>query len=130
MGGGMPLGGAAGTPGNLQELIYVAYVNGLGSRLAALSPKLAQAIMNNTAGDVPTWGYKILNADAPRAVDILTPYLANADLLMRERATVALGYMGDDAEAAREPLKAALKKSDNEKEKRLIQWSLRQVDGD
>ena len=122
--------GRGGAFGNLQELIYVAYVNGLGTRLAPNAPKLAKAVMDNTAGDVPTWGYRILAADPAKSIEILAPYLKNTDLIIRERAVVALGYMGEDAEPARDALAAALKKAANEREQRLIEWAIRQIDGE
>jgi hypothetical protein len=116
--------------GNLQNLIYVSYINGLGARLGSLSAPLATEIMENKAGNVPTWGYRILAADAKKSIGVLSPYLQHGDIVMRERATVALGYMGEAAEPAREALVAAAKKATNEKERRLMEWAVRQIDGE
>ncbi len=81
--------------------MYSAYVRELGPRLAGLSPVLANRIMDDTAGDVPAWGYGLLNAAPHEALGILMPHLGDGDLNMRERAAVAIGYMGEDAEPAR-----------------------------
>jgi HEAT repeat protein len=88
---------------------------------------LAQKLVDGTAGDVPQWGYKILACAPDTAIEILTPSLSHKDLVMRERAVVALGYMGNTARPATEPLKVALAATSNEREKRLIAWSLREI---
>jgi hypothetical protein len=46
---------------------------------------------------------------------------------MRERAAVALGYMGPAAAAARPQVSQALDTSQDERERRLLQWCLRQI---
>jgi hypothetical protein len=88
---------------------------------------LAQKIMDGTAGDVPDWGYKILACGPDEAVAVFAPHLEDKEIVMRERATVALGHMGPAAAAATERVKAALDKAPTEREKRLIQWCLREI---
>jgi hypothetical protein len=102
-------------------------VHELGARLRPAVPVLAQKIVEGTAGDVPLWGYKILACAPEVAIEILAPSLKHKDLVMRERAVVALGYMGTAGRAAMESLKTALAATSNEREKRLIEWSLREI---
>ncbi len=57
------------------------------------------------------------------------PWLKNQDLRLRERAAVAIGYMGEDGEGAAAEMKAAIGKAENEKERKLMEWTLRQIEG-
>ena len=120
-------GGGLGGGANFATLIYENYVHELGERLRPAVRVLAQKIIDGTAGDVPLWGYKILACAPDTAIEILTPSLLHKDLVKRERAVVALGYMGTAARNAAEPIKAALAATSNEREKRLIAWSLREI---
>jgi hypothetical protein len=128
--GGGGGGGGPGGVGGLNELMYSAYVRELGPRLAGLAPQLATRIMDNTAGEIPEWGYGLLSADAPASLQILTPYLKHNDILIRERAAVAIGYMGEAGAAAKAQVTAALNAAPSEREKRVMQWALRNMDGD
>ena len=112
------------------EFMYAAYVKELGTRLANLAPVLAKGIMENTAGEVPTWGYELLGAAPEQALAILVPWLKNSDLILRERAAVAIGYMGEDGEGAAADVRAALGKAGNERERKLMEWTLREIEGD
>jgi HEAT repeat protein len=112
---------------NLLALIYASYIHNLGPRLGAVAPRLAQDILKDNAGDVPPWGYEILNADAARAIELLAPALSSERLSQRERAAVALGYMGPPAAASRGALAAARDGAKGEAEQRLMAWALRQV---
>jgi hypothetical protein len=40
--------------------MYEAYIRELGERLRPLALSLVQKLVEGTAGDVPTWGYKLL----------------------------------------------------------------------
>jgi len=120
--------GPRGGPGDIALYVYEAYIHELGDRLRPAAGVLARKIMDGTAGDVPTWGYKILACGPVEALDILSPHLADSDLSMRERATVALGYMGKAAAPAKEQIKTALSKAPTEREQRLLRWCLREVD--
>jgi HEAT repeat protein len=125
---GMP--GIMGDGPDFGRYIYEAYFHELGDRLASTSEKLQTKIMDGTAGDVPAWGYRLLNCTPDESLHKLIPALADDKLVLRERATVALGYMGPAAAAAKGPLTAALNKASSEQERRLIQWSLREVGGE
>ncbi|MBI3407354.1 MAG: hypothetical protein HY040_03230, partial [Planctomycetes bacterium] len=89
---------------------------------------LAKRIMSGKGGNVPPWGYKMLAKFPEDSLAILTPGLADKDLAMRERATVALGYMGRAAGAARPQVAQALKTSQDEREQRLLKWCLRELE--
>lgn len=124
---GGPPGGGFGGGADFATLIYQNYVHELGERLRPVVRVLAEKIVDGTAGDVPRWGYKILATAPDVSIEILTPSLSHKDLVMRERATVALGYMGTSAKPALESLKAAQAATTNDREKRLIGWSLREI---
>ena len=114
----------------MNELMYRAYVRELGTRLAPVTPILANKIMDGTAGDVPVYGYQILSAAPDVALGILLPNLSSESVAMRERAAVALGYMGESAATAKPKVEAALGKAPTEREKLLMQWCLREIDGE
>jgi hypothetical protein len=120
---GGPGGPGGGGMGGLNDLMYASYVRELGPRLAALAPQLATRIMDDSAGAVPEWGYELLNADANASLQILTPFLKHNDMLIRERAAVAIGYMGEAGAPAKAQVTAALNSAPNEKEKRVMQWA-------
>jgi hypothetical protein len=122
--------GMAGFSGPLNELHLAAFVRELGPRLGKLSPLLAKALMDKKAGNVPLWGYDILRAAPDQALAVLTPHLAADDLALRERAAVAIGYMGEDGLPAQAQVEAALAQAPTQREKNLLQWTLRKIDGD
>ena len=108
-------------------LIYEAYVHELGDRLRPAARLLAQKIIDGTAGDVPAWGYKILACAPDEVIEILAPRLADADIVKRERAAVALGHMGAAAAPGIDRVKAAIGKASTDREKRLLAWCLREI---
>jgi hypothetical protein len=126
--GGPGPGGPDGGP-DIAVLIYEAYVHELGDRLRPAARLLAQKIVDGTAGNVPTWGYKILNCSPDEVIEILSPCLSDTDVVKRERATVALGHMGGAAAPGINRLKAAISKASTDHEKRLLTWCLRQISG-
>ncbi len=76
---------------------------------------------------MPAWGYKILTCAPDEVIKILTPHLADTDIVKRERATVALGHMGAAAAPGIDQVKAAIAKASTDHEKRLLAWCLRQI---
>jgi HEAT repeat protein len=108
-------------------LIYESYIHELGSRLRPTARMLAAKLLDGTAGDVPIWGYQILVCNADETIGILAPHLADADLVARERAAVALGYMGQAAAAATGQVDAALGKSVSERERNLLRWCREEI---
>lgn len=110
------------------QYIFEAYVRELGDHLKPKAQALAKRIMSGKGGNVPPWGYKMLARFPEDSLAILTPGLADKDLAMRERATVALGYMGRAAQAARPKVAQALKAAQDEREQRLLKWCLRELE--
>jgi HEAT repeat protein len=110
------------------QYIMEAYVQELGDNLKPAALTLAKKIMAGKAGNVPGWGYKLLAHFPDESLAILTPGLADDKLVMRERATVAIGYMGSAAKAAHSKIAHALKTSNDERERLLLQWCLRELD--
>ena len=102
---GPPGGGPGGDGPDLARYIFEAYFIELGERLAPSTRKLANAILDGKEGNIPTWGYKLLSCAPSDAVKILAPKLQDKDLAQRERAAVALGYMGPTAASARDQLR-------------------------
>jgi hypothetical protein len=127
-GPGGPFGGPGGGEGpNPVLLIYECYVSELGPRLRPAAGVLARQIMDGTAGELPAWGYKILACAADDATAILSAHLSDGDIVMRERATVTLGYMGPAAAPVKAQVQAALAKAPTLREQKLIRWCLREI---
>jgi hypothetical protein len=76
---------------------------------------------------VPGWGYKLLARFPEQSLALLTPGLSDKELVMRERAAVAVGYMGHAANRVRPLVADALKNSTDEREQRLLRWCLREL---
>jgi hypothetical protein len=128
LGGGGPGGGGPGAPGlDLYTTTYEAYIRELGVRLRPLALKLAQQIRDGTAGNVPTWGYKLLNCAPDETSSQLSGLLTNSSSAVRERAAVALGYMGSAASPAKDQVSRALDKASTEPERRILKWCLREI---
>jgi HEAT repeat protein len=109
------------------QYIFESYVRELGHlKPAALS--LATKILAGKAGNVPDWGYKLLARYPDDVLAVLTPALADKDRVLRERAAVALGYMGRPAAAAKREAAQALQSAEDEREQHLMQWCLRQME--
>ncbi len=126
--GGPPMGmmGDGGGP-DIARLIYECYFRELGPRLARHARALAGGIMDGSAGSVPVWGYRLLCCAPQESRSILVPHLSSADINMRERAAVALGYMGSSASDARAAVQAAADRAPTLREKKLLQWCVRQI---
>jgi HEAT repeat protein len=109
------------------QLILDSYVREFGDRLEPVALALARKIMAGTAGDVPGWGYKLLARWPEQALAILVPGLKDKQLVVRERAAVALGYMGRAASPAKRQVAQALDESQDEREQLLLKWCLREI---
>jgi hypothetical protein len=107
--------------------MYEAYIRELGERLRPLALTLAQKLVDGTANNVPTWGYKLLACAPEESVAKLSAGLTDGTLVARERAAVALGYMGPAAFAAKDQIARAVDKAETEQERLLLQWCLREV---
>jgi hypothetical protein len=110
------------------QYILESYVKEVGDRLRPVAQALVANIMAGKAGNVPPWGYKLLAHFPEQSVSALAPALAEKDLAMRERAAVALGYMGRAARAAGPQVSRALAVAQDEREQRLLKWCLREIE--
>lgn len=119
-----------GPMGNIEfaRYIYGAYALELGDHIRPTVRLLARKIMDGSAGDVPVWGYKLLARFPDESLPILTPALSDDSIRQRERAAVALGYMGPAAAPAKPQLVLAIEKAPGEKEQRLLKWCLREIE--
>jgi hypothetical protein len=124
------MGGGFGGFGDADFAQYIleAYVQELSDNLKPAATSLAKKIMTGKAGNVPGWGYKLLARFPGESLEILTPGLANEQLVMRERAAVAIGYMGRAAKTARPQVAQALKSSTDEREQLLLKWCLGELE--
>jgi HEAT repeat protein len=124
-------GGPGGGMGfDLFSTMYVAYFRELGERLHPVALMLLKQIQDGTASNTPEWGYKLLACAPAESIAQLSAALASDDLATRERATVAFGYMGAAAFPAQAKLQAAHDKAPTEREKRLLEWALREAVSD
>lgn len=119
--------GRDGARVGFDTLIYRAYIRELGERLRPTARSLVSKIMAGAAGDVPPWGYEILCCAPNETVPTLISYLEHDNALMRERAIVALGHMGDVAFEARKAIAAAATKASSKREERLLAWCMREI---
>jgi HEAT repeat protein len=128
---GLPwVGGATETFGPFGYPVYAGFVEALGERLRPCALALAPRLMAGTAGDVPEWGYKILNAAPEESVATIAPHLRDPSKMIRERAAVILGRMGPPAAGAREQVEAALAAAGDERERNLMGWCLGELTKD
>jgi hypothetical protein len=128
--GGPGRGGSGGFGGaglDLNTTMYQAYIRELGERLRPLALKLAQQIADGTAGDVPTWGYNLLNCAPDETVTKLAACLTDSNAAVRERAAVAIGNMGAAAYPAKDRISQAMGKAATEQERHLLEWCLREI---
>lgn len=109
------------------QLVLECFVHELGDQLKPVAKSLARRIMAGTAGSVPPYGYKLLARFPEETLGILTPGLQDKMLVMRERAAVALGYMGRAATPAIAQVTKALHQASDEREQRLLNWCLREI---
>ena len=112
-----------------QRFIFEAFLHELGDRLKPAARSLASRIIDGTAGEVPTYGYHLMAHYPDDAVGILMAGLSDKDMAQRERAVVALGYMGSAAAKAKPQVAQSLASAATEQEQRLIKWCLREIGG-
>ncbi|HEX5273462.1 MAG TPA: HEAT repeat domain-containing protein, partial [Gemmataceae bacterium] len=110
-----------------ERYVYESLVREMGDHLKPAAVALAKKIMEGSAGEVPGWGYKMLARFPEESLAVLTPGLEDKDIVMRERATVALGNMGANAAPAMERVAKALAAATGDKEKLLLKWCLGEI---
>ncbi len=129
--GDLPAGfgpGGPGGDGGPMGYILESYVRELGDNLKPAAPALARKIMAGNVRNVPAWGYKLLARFPEESLAVFVPALSDKDLVQRERAAVAIGCMGRSAAAARPQVARALETSQDERERLLLQWCLRELE--
>jgi HEAT repeat protein len=126
MGGGM--GGGLG--GDLFSTMYSAYFRELGERLRPVALILLKQMQEGADKNTPDWGYKLLACAPEESIVQLTAALTSDNLATREKAAVVLGYMGAAAAPAQPKLRAAIDKAPTEREKRLEEWALHEIEVD
>ena len=129
-GGGGFGGGGRGGGLDLVSTMYVAYFHELGERLRPAALILLKEMQEGTDKGTPDWGYKLLACAPTEAIAQFSAGLASNDLATRERATLAFGYMGAAAAPAQAKLQAARDKAPTEREKRLIEWAMRETEAE
>ena len=127
-GGGMGGGGGMGL--DLVSTMYVAYFHELGERLRPVALILLKQIQEGTDKGTPDWGYKLLACAPAESIAQLSAALASDNLATREHAAGVLGYMGSAAAPAQARLQAARDKAPTEREKRLLEWAVRETEAD
>jgi HEAT repeat protein len=120
------LGGIGG--GNVVQWVMESYAHELGDHIKPVAVTVARKIMAGTAGEVPSWGYKLLARFPEQSLSILSPGLEDEKLIVRERAAVALGYMGSAAAPAKPHVEQALRKTKDQREQLLLKWCLRSIE--
>ncbi len=123
-------GGGGGMGLDLVSTMYVAYFRELGERLRPVAMMLLKQIQDGTDKSTPDWGYKLLACAPAESVAQLTKAIASDDLATREHATVLLGYMGPAGYPAQAKLQVARDKAPTEREKRLVEWALRESEAE
>ena len=101
------------------QYVFESYVRELGDHLKPVAARLvSRKSWPERRAPCPPWGYKLLAKYPDESLKLLTPALADSELLVRERAAVALGYMGRPAATAAPQLSQALKSTEDEREQR------------
>jgi HEAT repeat protein len=121
---------ALGPAWNIEHVQFIleSYLREFPDRFKPVAATLARRVMSGTAGDVPEWGYKLLARFPEQSLGVFTPGLSDKERVMRERAAVALGYMGRAAAAAKPQVALAVKAAQDEREQRLLQWCLQEIE--
>ena len=115
---------------DLASTMYIAYFRELGERLRPMALTLLKQIHDGTDKNTPDWGYKLLGCAPAESIAQLSTALASDTLATREHAAALLGFMGVAAAPAQPKLQAARDKAPTERERRLLDWALRETEAD
>ena len=108
--------------------IFESYLRELGDNLKPGAVAMAKKTLEGETNNLPTWAFDLLKRYPEDSLAVLAPALKSDNLAQRERATVAIGYMGPAGIGAKADLVAAIDRAGNDKERRLLRWSLRHID--
>jgi len=109
--------------------IFESIVRETGDGLRPAAAPLARKIIEGTAGEVPTWAYRMLAKFPDDVLPILSSGFDSQELAVRQRATVAVGHMGTAAGSLKPRLAKAIADATGEKDRLLLKWCLRQIGG-
>jgi HEAT repeat protein len=112
------------------QYIFTAYVQEVGDHFRPVAQELARKILAGQAGEVPAWGYKLLARFPDDTLPVLTTGLTDKERAPRQRAVLALGSMGPTAARVKPQVGEALKAATDEREQRLLQWCLREMEAE
>ena len=107
--------------------MYVAYFRELGERLRPVALILLKQIQEGTDKTRRIGVTNCWLALQRSLIAQLSAALASDNLATREHAAGVLGYMGSAAFPAQARLQAAIDKAPTEREKRLLEWALRET---
>ena len=120
---GFPMGDA-----DFARFIFESYLRELGDNLKPGAIAMAKKTLDGQTNDLPTWAFDLLARYPEDSLAVLTPALKSDNLARRERAAVAIGYMGSAGVGAKGNVVAAADRAEGEKERRLMRWCLRHID--
>jgi hypothetical protein len=130
-GGGRGFGRGGGNPGmreqNWQRYLFDCLLDEIGDRAKPSAALLAARLLDGTAGNVPSWGYRLLTTFPDEALHAFLPALDADDAALRSRAIQEISLMGRAARPAKDRIRA-LREHANESEKTMLDWCLRQID--
>ena len=110
------------------RFIFESYLRELGDNLKPGAVAMAKKTLDGQTNDLPTWAFDLLARYPEDSLAVLTPALMSDSLARRERAAVAIGYMGPAGVGAKADVVAAVNRAEGEKERRLLRWCLRHID--
>jgi HEAT repeat protein len=113
---------------NFQRYLFEAFLCELGDRVRPAARTLAARLIEETAGQTPTWGYRIFVHFPEEAMEIFCKALNDRDSARRQRALLALGSMGSAAENARAQIESLYCAADAQ-EAHWLNWCLKRLDG-
>ena len=108
--------------------IFESYLRELGDNLKPAAVAMAKKTLDGQTNALPTWAFDLLARYPEESLGVLTPALKSDSLARRERAAVAIGYMGPAGIGAKGEVLAAVDRAGGEKERRLMRWCLKHID--
>jgi HEAT repeat protein len=110
------------------RFIFESYLRELGDNLKPGAVAMAKKTLDGQTNDLPTWAFDLLARYPEDSLAVLTPALKSDSLARRERAAVAIGYMGPAGVGAKGDVASAIDRAGGEKERRLMRWTLRHIE--
>jgi HEAT repeat protein len=108
--------------------IFESYLRELGDNLKPAAVAMAKNTLEGQTNNLPTWAFDLLKRYPQDSLAVLSPALKSDNLAQRERAVVAIGYMGPAGIGAKADVVAAIDRAGSDKERRMMRWCLRHID--